>query len=285
MVSALRRVIVRRPAEELDNVDPAKWGYAGIPHRATAATEHDAFVQLLAADGIEIIQHTVGLPQHSDAMFVHDPVFVTDSGAVTLRMGKDLRRGEEGPLTDTVADAGVPVLGAIEAPAIAEGGDLMWLRRDVLAVGQGFRTDSHAFEQLKNLLPDADLIPVSLPYHTGAEHCLHLMSLISMIDDDLAVAYRPMLPVPFLQVLDELGIAIVDVPDAELATHATNILAVAPRRCIMLEGNPITAGRLIAAGCEVRTYRGAEITLKAEGGATCLTRPILRSQTTASGIT
>lgn len=276
MVAPLRRVVVRRPADELNDVDPAQWGYAGIPHRDTAAAEHDSLVELLENDGVEVVRHDVPLPKHADAMFVHDPAFVTDSGSIAMRMGKDLRRGEEEPLVATLSAAGVPLHGAIEPPGIAEGGDLMWLRSDVLAVGQGFRTNAAALEQLTALLPDVDMVPVGLPYHTGPEHCLHLMSLISMVDDDLAVAHVPMLPVPFLSLLDSLGIAIVDVPASELATHATNVLAVAPRRCIMLAGNPITAGRLIAAGCEVRTYRGAEITLKAEGGATCLTRPLLR---------
>ena len=276
MVAPLRTVVVRRPGAELEGADPARWGYAGIPHQQTAGTEHDGLVQLLTADGIDVIAHDTALDGLSDAMFVHDPAFITDGGVIELRMGKPLRRGEETPLSTTLQTLGVPILGTITAPGVAEGGDLLWLRPDLLAVGQGFRTNADAFAQLSHLMPDVDLVPVGLPYHTGPAHCLHLMSLISMIDDDLAVAFRPLLPVPFLELLDDLGITIVDVPEAEVATHATNVLAVGPRRCIMLRNNPITVGRLIAAGCDVRTYKGDEITLKAEGGATCLTRPVLR---------
>lgn len=276
MVAQLRRVVVRRPGSELDDANPEAWGYAGIPHRATAADEHDGLVELLANDGIEIIHHEPDLPSLSDAMFVHDPVFMGDAGHIELRMGKTLRRGEERSLVATLIAAGVPIAGKIEAPGVAEGGDLMWLRPDVLAVGLGFRTNAAGLSQIRRLLPGVEVVTVGLPFHNGPAHCLHLMSLISMIDDDLAVAYRPLLPVPFLGLLGELGIDLIDVPDGEIASHATNVLAVAPRRCIMLRGNPVTEGRLIAAGCEVRTYKGDEITLKAEGGATCLTRPILR---------
>ncbi len=276
MVAPLRRVVVRRPGHALVDVDPAQWGYAGSPHLPTAAVEHDGLTKHLLDDGAEVIEHDTPLPGLSDAIYVHDPVFTTDHGVITLRMGKPLRRGEEEPLTATIVAAGVPHHGSIEHPGVAEGGDLLWLRPDVLAVGLGFRTNQSAIDQLHDLLPGVELLPVGLPYHTGPAHCLHLMSLISMADDDLAVGYRPMLPVPFLGMLDELGIDLVDVPDGEVATHATNVLAVAPRRCIMLRNNPVTMGRLIAAGCDVRTYKGDEITLKTEGGATCLTRPILR---------
>jgi N-dimethylarginine dimethylaminohydrolase len=77
--------------------------------------------------------------------------------------------------------------------------------------------------------------------------------------------------------LDRRGFTVIAVPDAEFATMAPNVLALSPGRCIMLEGNPVTQRRLEDAGCQVATYRGDEISLKAEGGPTCLTRPICRS--------
>ncbi len=276
MVEPLRRVMVRRPTEDFGAANPAHWHYAGRPDLASAHREHDALVELLAADGVDVSYHDTDLPGLADAIFVHDPVIVTERGAIALRMGKELRRGEEAALAAALARSGVPLAGTLTEPAIAEGGDLLWLDRTTLAVGQGFRTNRHALTQLTPLLPGVELIPVELPYGAGPDACLHLMSLISLVDHDLAVVYRPMLPISFLQLLEGRGYRFVDVPEAELASHGTNVLAVAPRNCLMLDGNRITAERLDAAGCTVRTYVGNEITLKAEGGATCLTRPVLR---------
>lgn len=276
MVEPLRRVAVRRPDAAFGVTDTAAWNYASAPDLEKAQKEHDAFVAMLEADGVEIVRHEADLPDHADAIFVHDPVLVVDAGTVVLRMGKDLRCGEEPALAATLEQAGVPVAGGLTEPATAEGGDLLWLDHDTLAVGQGFRTNEVALDQLAAILPDVQILPVPLPYHLGPAACLHLMSLISVVDHDLAVVYRPLLPVPFLDTLERRGFQLVDVPEAEAGSHGPNVLATAPRRCIMLAGNPGTAAALAAAGCDVRIYEGDEITLKAEGGATCLTRPILR---------
>jgi N-dimethylarginine dimethylaminohydrolase len=154
----------------------------------------------------------------------------------------------------------------------------MWLDERTLAVGLGFRTNAEGLRQLQEALSGlaVECIPVQLPYYHGPEACLHLMSIISMVDERLAVAYLPLLPVPFWNYLRERRIRLIEVPEEEFETMGTNVLALAPGQCLMLEGNPVTRQRLEAAGCEVLTYRGSEISLKAEGGATCLTRPILR---------
>jgi N-dimethylarginine dimethylaminohydrolase len=102
------------------------------------------------------------------------------------------------------------------------------------------------------------------------------MSVLSPVDRDLAVVYAPLLPVPLHEALAARGIALVEVPDEEFTTLGANVLALAPRRCLMLDGNPRTRARLERAGAEVRVYRGTEISLKGGGGPTCLTRPILR---------
>ncbi|MBT8407302.1 MAG: amidinotransferase, partial [Deltaproteobacteria bacterium] len=120
------------------------------------------------------------------------------------------------------------------------------------------------------------IIPVELPYYTGPEACLHLLSLISIVDHNLAVVYSPLLSVPFWTYLREHNFRLIEVPPQEFETMGPNVLALAPGQCLMLAGNPITQQRLVEAGCEVLTYRGNEISLKAEGGPTCLTRPILR---------
>jgi N-dimethylarginine dimethylaminohydrolase len=212
-------------------------------------------------------------------VFVHDPAIVTDHGAVILRMGKVARRGEEEAMADRLVELGVPILGRLRAPATAEGGDLVWLDHDTLAVGQGLRTNTEGHRQLEDILRPigVDTVPVALPDTFDPDGCLHLMSLMSMIDHDLAVGVRPRLPDDLLSILQERGVELVEVPSSEISTLAPNVLAMAPRRCLMVEGSPITAARLEQAGCTVASYPGRELGFKAEGGPTCLTRPILRA--------
>jgi dimethylargininase len=280
MVDPLRRVAVRAPSSAYGDADPTTWNYHGQPELEAARQEHAELVALLEAEGAEMIWHDADLPELADAMYVHDPVLVCDAGTIVLSMGKALRRGEEMPLARTLEEAGVPIHYQLHGDARAEGGDLLWVDQHTLAVGQGFRTNQAALEQLTEALAPLDVscVPVPLPVYSGAAACLHLMSLISMLDDDLAVAYPALLPVPFWQWLAERGIEVVTVPEAEFASQGPNVLALAPRRCVLLEDNVETAARLQAAGCEVLTDRGAEISHKGEGGATCLTRPVLRSR-------
>jgi N-dimethylarginine dimethylaminohydrolase len=278
MVTRLRTVVVRRPDASFETADPRRWGYSAKPDLDAAEAEHDALVSMLRESGVEVRYHDAALPGLADSIFVHDPVIVTDRGTVVLRMGKELRRGEEGALGAALENMGIPILGTMQPPATAEGGDLLWIRPDWLAVGQGFRTNSEGLRQLRSILEPLGVQtePVDLPYFRGPESCLHLMSLISLLDEDLAIVYPKLLPVPLWRHLKEEGFEFVEVPEDEFDRMAPNVLAIAPRYCIMLEGNPVTQKRLQEAGCRVRTYRGTEISLKAEGGATCLTRPVLR---------
>jgi N-dimethylarginine dimethylaminohydrolase len=283
MVEPLKRVLVRRPDEAFGNADPALWHYVSQPELETAQAEHDALAATLREAGCEVLYHQAELPEHSDAIFTHDPVIVTDEGSIILRMGKEQRRGEEAAIGTALEEFGVPTLATLEGEATAEGGDLLWLDHDTLAVGRGYRTNAEGLRQLTAVLRPlgVETLEVQLPHGDGPVSCLHLMSLISMLDHNLAVVHLPLLPVPFVELLSDRGIAVVEVPDEEYPTMGPNVLALAPRRCLTIEGNPVTRERLEAAGCEVLTYRGEELSLKAEGGATCLTRPILRSASDA----
>lgn len=277
MVAPLRRVLVRAPDASFGDADPVRWHYTARPDLARARAEHAALIALLRAEGAEVLLHDTPLPDHADAIFVHDPVLVTDRGTIVLRMGKPVRRGEEDALAAALERHGVPVLARLTGDARAEGGDCLWLAPDLLAVGLGFRTNAEGLGQIAAALgPAVRVVPVPLPYDQGPEACLHLMSLISLLADDLAIVHRPLLPVPFWELLQARGVRGVDVPEAEYARMGTNVLALAPRRCLMLEGNPGTRARLEAAGCTVLEYRGEELSRKAEGGPTCLTRPVRR---------
>ena len=278
MVSPLRTVLVKRPDQAFGTADPQVWHYTSRPDLAVAQQEHDTLVELLRKGGAEVIYQDEYLPDHADAIYAFDPSLVTDSGAIILSMGKDKRRGEEAAMVRTYEKMDIPILYTLHGEARAEGGDLLWVDHDTLAVGLGFRTNAEGLRQLREALTEigVTVLPVELPYYTGPEACLHLLSMISIIDYHTAVVYPPLMSVPFWQELRRRNFSLIEIPESEYATMATNVLALAPRKCLMLEGNPITKRLLEDAGCEVMTYRGNEISLKAEGGPTCLTRPIWR---------
>ena len=279
MTAPLKRVVMRRPGEEMAAADPAAWHYTSAIDLGAARAAHDAFAEALRAWNVEVLYHEEPLPGLADSVFVFDPVLVTDRGTLVLSMGKEGRRGEEEPLARTLQACGVPVYGRLEGDARVEGGDTMWLDHDTLAVGRGFRTNAEGVRQLRGLLEPlgASVVDYDLPYFTGPEACLHLLSALSPVADDLAVAYPPLMPVAFWTELRRRGVRLLEVPEEEfLRTMATNVLCVAPRRCVMLEGSPVTRRLLEEAGCEVVTFPGEPLSFKAEGGPTCLTRPVWR---------
>lgn len=278
MVEPLRRVLMKRPEEAFAAADPAAWNYVSHPDLAEARREHDALAETIRSAGAEVLYHDEPQEGRADAVFVCDPVLMTRAGAVVLSLGKKLRRGEEDVLARRLGALGVPLLHRLHGEARAEGGDCLWIDTETLAVGLGFRTNEEGVRQLTEALSPlgVSLVVVELPYWQGPQACLHLGSYVSLLDRDLAVANLRYMSVRFWELLQDRGIDLVEVPDEEFSTLGPNVLALAPRRCLALEGNPRTRRRLEAAGCEVLTYRGRELSLKAEGGPTCLTQPILR---------
>ena len=280
MIAPLKRVLVRRPDAAFGNADPVQWHYTEPINLAEAHHEHDALVAMLKQAGAEVIYHDVPLPNHADAIFVFDPALITNAGAILLSMGKPLRRGEEAAQRELFERLGIPIYKTLSGEARAEAGDMLWIDESTLAVGQGFRTNAEAVRQLREALQPIGItvLAYDLPYFTGPEACLHLLSLISIVDEKLAVVYLPLMPTALYQELVQRNFKFVEAPENEFVkTQATNVLATQPGECIMLQGNPITQQRLVDAGCEVQTYRGYELSFKAEGGATCLTRPLWRS--------
>lgn len=279
VVDPIRRVLVKRPDAAFAVDDPDRWHYTAKPDLPGAQSEHDGLVEVLRQAGAEILYHDTPQPDRADSIYVFDPVLITDEGAVILRMGKSLRRGEEEAIAKRLQELGVPIRFTLTGEALAEGGDLLWLDDRTLFAGVGFRTNREGVEQLRATLGSSGIQveAVDLPYFTGPEACLHLLSMISLVDHDLAVVYPPLLPVALWQELQRRQFRVVEVPEQEFLSMGTNVLALAPSECLMLAGNPETRHRLEEAGCTVHTYRGDEISLKAEGGPTCLTRPILRA--------
>ena len=273
--AALRRVLVRAPRAE----DCARWrdfGWRAEPDPVRIAAEHQAFAAELADFGAEVVFAEEPLPGALDAIYTCDAALVADAGAILLRPGKELRRGEPEALGRDLERAGVPVAARLEAPALAEGGDTLWLDERTLLVGLGYRTNEAGAEALRRALPGVDVLTFDLAHYRGPGEVLHLLSFISPLDADLALVYPPLTPTRLLQLLAERGVRTVEVPDEEYDSMGCNVLALGPRVALALDGNPETRRRMEAAGVDVRVYKGDELSLKGDGGATCLTRPLLR---------
>ena len=254
-------------------------GFTAPPDFGTAVREYDRFLELLSVTGTAV--HL--LPPFDgaglDSIYVRDASIVCDRGVILCSMGKPLRQGEPPAHEALFRAMGYPILGSISPPGRLEGGDTVWLNRRTIAVGRGYRTNDAGIAQLRELLGDAvdELIVVQLPHWRGPADVFHLMSIISPVDRDLAVVYSPLMPVAFREQLINRGLSLVEVPDEEFASMGANVLALAPRRCVMLAGNPVTRSRLERTGAEVVEYEGDDISLKGGGGPTCLTRPLRRA--------
>lgn len=213
-----------------------------------------------------------------DSIYCRDASIATDFGMVICNMGKEGRRNEPNSQFKIFQDNNIPVLGQIEAPGTLEGGDVAWLDEKTLAVGHTYRTNEGGIKQLKQLLEPKGIriIVAELPHYKGQQDVFHLMSILSPIDANLAVVYSPLMPIKFRNYLINKGFDFVEVPDDEFDSMGCNVLAIAPRNCIMVAGNPKTQKLLEDAGCAVQLYSGNEISVKGGGGPTCLTRPLQR---------
>lgn len=275
MTAPLRDVLVKRPGPAFGSAfdDPAH-GFLRPVDLNVARREHDAFVEVLAALGprVHVLDVEVASP---DLVYTFDPLIVSDRGAIPLRPGKPNRLPEPAAIEAWTVAAGIPTIGRIEAPGTIEGGDTFWLRPDMLCIGRTLRTNSEGVRQLAAIV-GGDVRVFDVPYWRGPAELIHLLSVISPIAEDLAVVFEPLLPVGLWQLVRDLGIRTIPVPEEEFPTLGCNVLAVRPGVVIAAEGNPATAAAMSAAGCEVHTYPASEIGVNGSGGPTCMTRPILR---------
>lgn len=281
MVQPLRRVAMRRPGRATVEANPAIWHYEGPLDARRLTRQYDAFAQCVADSGaaIEWIPGTDdGL---ADSVFVFDPSFMTPRGAILLRPGKVLRRPEVALHEALYERMDVPVLGAIEPPGIVEGGDLLWLDEQNLAAGRTFRTNREGIAQLRAVLSPqgVEIHAFDLPVWNGSAACLHLLSVVSPLDRDLALVYPRLLPVALHELFRELGIRCLEASEVEFEASRglnLNVLATAPRRCLAVGGYPDTVRLMRDAGCEVTCFDADALCIPCEGGPTCLTLPIRR---------
>ena len=274
MVAPLKRVAVRPPSPRGD-YSKAHW--AQPLDLDLLATQHADFVALLTSlgVGVEILNPVDDMP---DAIFTYDPAFVVPSGVIECQGAKAVRAGEPPLLAAELEGLGVPRVGRLTGAATADGGDMFWLDNTTLAIGRSYRTNQVAVDQIRAMVePDGINVEVfDLPHDQGPEYCLHLMSVVSPIRDDLAVVFERLAPVALLQALAVRGIETISVPDEDYESLGCNVLTVAPGVVVIAEGNEATATLLRNHGVTVHTYNASEIN-KGEGGPTCLTRPIHRA--------
>jgi N-dimethylarginine dimethylaminohydrolase len=280
MVAPLRRLMLCAP-------DAAGWQHAGsswqelsylhCPEFTAAQAQHAELRRTLEAAGAEVIALD-GSGLSLDAVYAHDASFMTDFGAICLNMGKAARREEPARHREFYQQWGIPILGEIHSPGTAEAGDMVWLDNQTLLVGRGYRTNAAGIEQLRALLgPNGvEVIAAPLPHGAGPGCCLHLMSLMSLLDERTVLVDLPWLAVETVQLLCARGFGFVEIDAAERDTLACNVLALGERRLLAIQENPRTNQRLRDAGFEVLTFAAGEIGINGGGGPTCLTRPLLR---------
>jgi len=253
--------------------------YLGQPDFEASVKEYEVFEKCFTDFDIEINYFPKDNTVTIDSIYCRDASIATDFGMILCNMGKDGRKNEPISHKQFYIIQNIPILGEIKFPGTLEGGDVAWLDEKTLAVGHTYRTNAEGIEQLKKLLEPKgiQIIVAELPHYKGKQDVFHLMSILSPVDKDLAVVYSPLMPIKFRNELIKRGFEFVEVPDEEFESMGCNVLAIAPRQCVMVSGNPITQKRLEDAGCKVITYKGIEISVKGGGGPTCLTRPMLRS--------
>lgn len=261
-----------------DKID-SQWkelNYLHKPDYSTASQEYDQFAGVFNGKNIETHFLDENSETTMDSMYVRDASIATNAGMIICNMGKAERKPEPGFQKTFYKNNGIKIAGVIEEPGTIEGGDVAWIDESTLAVARGYRTNDAGIEQLKHYLEGvAEVLVYHSPHYKGPGDVFHLMSIFSPVDKDLAVVYSPLMAVPFREELLSRGYTFVEVPDEEFEMGC-NVLAIAPRECVVVDGHPVTRSRLEAAGVKVHSYQGNHISLAGSGGPTCLTRPLVR---------
>lgn len=284
MVGQLHRVLVCSPRSAgWDQAGPvSRWrefGFHHCPDFAAAQKQHEALCHQLEAAGAEVVQLPPASDLSLDACYAHDASLATDLGVVLMRPGKPNRLQEPQHHREFCQGLGIPVFGEIQSPGTTEAGDIVWLDKETLLVGHGYRTNAQGIAHLRALFAQegVEVISAPLPYGPGPSACLHLMSLISLLDEETAVVDLSWLAVETVELLRARGYRFVEIDASERDTLACNVLSLGRKRLLALEENKKTNDKLRAAGFDVRTFPGSELCINGSGGPTCLTRPLLRS--------
>jgi N-dimethylarginine dimethylaminohydrolase len=279
-VGLVTEFLVKHPRDAFSAAAIKEWralGFTGEPDVARAIEEYDQFVELITAAGANLRFLPAAKNTGLDSIYARDASAVCAAGMVLCSMGKAQRAWEPGAQGAALRGWDVPIAGEIRRPGRLEGGDLVWLDPETVVIGRGYRTNDEGIRQFAAIVgPSVEVVVAQLPHWRGPADVFHLMSVLSPVDADLAVVYSPLMPVTLRERLVERGMTLVEVPDEEFASMGANVLAIAPRECVMVSGSPRTRALLEREGALVQVYTGREISLKGGGGPTCLTRPLHR---------
>ena len=252
--------------------------YKGVPQHDLAIRQYEEFESHIRATGAEVhhLPSSEGLTM--DSIYCRDAAIASDHGMIICNMGKDARKQEPEAIKKALMDHGFKILGQVDGEGTIEGGDVAWVDPHTLAVGKSYRTNPEGVRQLKALLEPngVTVLDFDLPHWRGVNDIFHLMSIFSPIDHKKALIYPELLPIGLYKLLKEKGFQMIELAEDEYDNQGCNVLALAPSRCLMVEGSDQTKAHLIEAGCEVIEFPGTEIAIKGEGGPTCLTRPLER---------
>ena len=283
MIAPLKKVAVMKPGEALLKANPSKWHYGPLFNPSQIEKNHSNFVQILKDSGAEILWMPEGDLAIADSIFTYDASLMTPYGAILMSPGKLLRRGEQNIHKKFYQELTIPIIGQVGLDGLAEAGDTLWLDNKTLIIGRGFRTNLAGIQQIKKILSPKNITIhiFDLPTYSGESSCLHLMSLISLVDFRSALVFKPLLPVGLLELLIEKQFSLIEAPVLEFKrsnTLSTNVLATSPGKCIMLDSVPKTRLALEKHGIQIKVFNGDSLCIGCEGGPTCLTRPILREK-------
>jgi len=281
MAAPLKRVLVCSPEAAGWGRPDRPWrelGYFHQPKGELAGNQHARLVEVLESAGAEVCLLDADESLGLDAVYAHDASFPTDGGMILMHPGKAARRGEPSRQELFFESQGVPILGRIEPPGLTEGGDIVWLDSGTILIGEGYRTNAEGIEQLRKLVSamGVEVRKAPLPHGPGPAACLHLMSLMSVLDEREILVDLPWLAVETVRDLEKRGLHLIPIESSERDGMACNVLALGNRKLLAIEENEKTNARLAAQGFELLTFEGSEISANGSGGPTCLTRPFLR---------
>jgi N-dimethylarginine dimethylaminohydrolase len=283
MTGELLRVMVCPPGNAGWDISgkAAAWrelGFRHAPDFPAAQSQHEILCGLLSESGAEVVSLPPAESLTLDAVYAHDASLATDYGLILMNPGKENRVAEAQAHANFCGQLGISVFGEIGLPGTSESGDIVWLDSHTLLIGDGYRTNKAGIEQMRSLLSakNVEVLSAPLPYGPGPSACLHLMSLMSMLDEQTILVDLPWLAVETVELLKARGFHLIEIEYSERETLACNVLSLGRRRVIALEENAKTNQRIRDAGFDVRTFPGSEICINGAGGPTCLTRPLLR---------
>ena len=285
MVSPLKKVLMKKPQPFMSKVNLQKWNYIGPLDQNLIDTSYNEFYQIIKNAETEILELKLEDENEElcDSVFTHDPSLILNEGAIILNMSKKLRKKETQAHKKFYDSLGIPIIGSIVNEGTIEGGDCLWINDSTLLIGEGYRSNREGIEQLQAILKllNIQLIPIQLPKNKINEgSCFHLMSIISMLDHDLAIGCKSLLPDDLRAILKNNDIQLIAMPEDEFFKSKTlgiNILALSPRNLVAIEGCTKTLDLLSQSGCTLNLFNGKEFCIRAEGGPTCLTRAIWRN--------